>query len=92
MSLFRDEKGDVSAARVYLAAWLVVIAVAAWVHPAEAFWGVAVSVALGLISWAAGARIAQYIAPSIGEAGKTLVNLLKKDKPAEAKKEEGEDA
>lgn len=92
MSLFRDEKGEVSAARVYLAAWLCVISVAAWVHPAEAFWGVAVSVALGLISWAAGARIAQYIAPSIGEAGKTLVSMLKKDKPAKAEKEDGEDA
>ena len=76
-SLWHDEKGNVSAARVFFAVWTVVVCVAAWRAPADPFWPMATSVLLGLLSWAAGPRIAQYLAPQISGAAKATADALK---------------
>lgn len=75
--LFNDEKGNISSARVFFAAWSVLVAYASWHPPAEAFWPLAASVLIGLLSWAAGPRIAQYLAPQVGAAAKATADAVK---------------
>lgn len=71
MTLFRDERGGVSAARVYLSIALVY---QAWYLPLareDPTLGLVLTffAALNtpLIIWAAGPRIAQYLAPGAGQ-------------------------
>lgn len=67
MSILRDEKNKLSAARVFLAVWLANGIGYLWLgHPDNASLAFLSGVALPLICWAAGPRIAQYIAPQIG--------------------------
>lgn len=63
MSLFRDERGQLSTARVTLFATLVVVwylAVRGAQRTADV-WNALTDITLALISWAGGARIAQYV-------------------------------
>lgn len=75
--LFNDERGNISSARVFFGVWTLIIVWAAWHDPAEAFWPLAASVMLGLLSWAAGPRIAQYLAPQVGAAAKATADAVK---------------
>lgn len=77
-SLFNDEKDRLSAARVFFAVWTGIVVWAAWHKPADAFWPLAASVMIGLLSWAAGPRIAQYLAPQAGAAAKATADAIKK--------------
>lgn len=76
--VFSDEKGNISAARIFFAVWTVIIIWAAWHGPAEAFWPLAASVMIGLLSWAAGPRIAQYLAPQVGRVASAAAEAAKK--------------
>lgn len=78
--LFSDEQGKISSARVLLTTWLGVIAVAAWTSPEEPFWPVAGSIALGLLGWAAGPRIASYLFPQLGEAARAAAEAVRNRK------------
>lgn len=70
MTLFKDEKGRWSAARVFLAAWLGNAAAYIWWRPDSPSLGLVLTffsgVALPLIVWTAGPRIAEYLAPQVG--------------------------
>lgn len=88
-SLFNDEKGRLSAARVFFFCWSVLIAFAAWHEPAEAFWPLATSVLIGLLSWAAGPRIAQYLAPQVGAAAQATAESIKAKIQARRNAEDG---
>lgn len=76
--LFCDEKGSLSAARIFFAVWTGIVVWAAWHDPAEAFWPLAASVMIGLLSWAAGPRIAQYLAPQVGKVASAVGTAAKK--------------
>jgi hypothetical protein len=77
-NLFNDERDRLSSARVFFTLWTGIVMYAAWHPPAEAFWPVAASVLIGLLSWAAGPRIAQYLAPQAGAAAKAAADAVKK--------------
>lgn len=84
-----DEKGNVSAARVFFLMWTCIVVWAAWHQPADAFWPLAASVLIGLLSWAAGPRIAQYLAPQVGAAASATAEALKQKIQARRKVEYG---
>jgi hypothetical protein len=77
MGVFKDEKGQLSAARVFLGVWTLIVVWAAYHGPAEPFWPLAASVMIGLVSWAAGPRIAQYLAPQAGAAARATADAIK---------------
>ena len=62
MSVFTTERGRVSAARVFLLGPLVVVLWLALTgaHRDEIVWTTLQTLALALIAWAAGPRVAQY--------------------------------
>jgi hypothetical protein len=70
--LLRDEQGSRSMARTMLVAHFVNTWV--WIWGAAFTWwtindivaGIVVAIFVGLIAWAGGARIAQYVAPQLG--------------------------
>jgi hypothetical protein len=68
MTLFRDERGNLSAARILLTAWLSLAAGIVIFRPTaeNAVLALLSGIALPLIAWAAGPRIAQYIGPQAG--------------------------
>lgn len=70
MSFFQDEKGRWSAARVFLAAWLGNAAAYVWMRPDSPSLGAVLTffsgVAIPLVVWTAGPRIAEYLAPQAG--------------------------
>lgn len=73
-SLFHDEQGDWSMARVlcFMALvftfWLIVEASVGGVSVPSPVWALLTSVDLALIGWAAGPRIARYLLPQVGAA------------------------
>lgn len=87
--LFNDERGHLSAARVFFAIWTLIVIWAAWHDPADAFWPVSASVLIGLLSWAGGPRIAQYLAPQVGAAAKATADAIKEKVQARRKVEYG---
>jgi len=87
--LFSDERGRVSAARVFFGIWTAIVVWAAWHEAADAFWPVASAVLIGLLSWAAGARIAQYIAPQIGSAASATAFAIREKVKARRNVEHG---
>lgn len=76
-TIWTDEQGHWSAARVLLTLWLIHCGALVWLRMAQltpmlmTFHG---GVATALVTWAAGARIAQYISP----IGQQLVNAIPK--------------
>jgi len=87
--LFNDERGRLSAARVFFAVWTVIVTWAAYHQPADAFWPLASAVLIGLLSWAAGPRIAQYLAPQAGAAAKAAADAIKEKIQARRRVEYG---
>jgi len=77
--LIEDERGGLSAARSFFVAWsLIVVYAGFWREPYEGFWPVAGSVLLGLLAWAAGPRMASYLAPQIGEVARGIADSIGK--------------
>lgn len=75
MSVFKDEKGQWSAARVFTGVWLANGIAYLWCgNPDNAALAFLSGIALPLICWAAGPRIAQYIAPQIGATVKAVAD------------------
>lgn len=80
MSLLKDERGQWSAARVLLTGWLLQTAAYAWYcvlsqrDPSSAALALDSGVAVALISWAAGPRIAQYIGGQVGSVASAVAN------------------
>jgi hypothetical protein len=83
ISVFQDERGTWSAARMFLAAWLLNAGVYIWLRGEVDTVGVILTfysaVGVPLIVWTAGPRIAQYLGPSagaivqgVGESAKSL--------------------
>lgn len=79
MSLVRDEQNGVSTARVGFWVWTVftIALIAAVVtgratDPGQAVWTLVGGVYMGLITWAAGPRMAQYLAPAIGSVARSI--------------------
>lgn len=73
--LIRDERGNLSTARVLLWCWSIAALglVLAKYHdipnPVLSFFS---GILIALVSWAGGARIAQYIAPQIGNTAQAV--------------------
>lgn len=70
MSVIKDETGNYSTARVLLWVWTVVIVImlfSDYTHLTQAVLTFLSSVYLFLASWAAGPRIAAYLAPQISK-------------------------
>jgi hypothetical protein len=76
--IWRDETGNLSAARVFFTIWTAIIVWAAWHEPADAFWPLASTVMVGLLSWSAGPRIAKYFAPQAGAAAAATAEAVKR--------------
>lgn len=75
MTIWTDEQGHWSAARVLLFAWLLHCGLLVWLRMERLtpmLMTFHAGVATALITWAAGARIAQYISP----IGQSLVKAL----------------
>lgn len=72
MSVFKDEKGAWSAARVFLSVWLANAVLYTWLRWDTTSLGVVLTffTAIGtpLVVWTAGPRIAQYLGPSVAGA------------------------
>ena len=81
--ILTDERGSLSAARVLLTASMVFIAViitldsTIWDVPEPAYvllgsWGI------GLLAWAGGPRMAQYLAPQVGAVASGIAQAAKR--------------
>ena len=81
--ILTDERGSLSAARVLLTASMVFIAVIIvldstfWDVPEPAYvllgsWGI------GLLAWAGGPRMAQYLAPQVGAVASGIAQAAKR--------------
>ena len=81
--ILTDERGNLSAARVLLTASMVFIAViiildsTIWDVPEPAYvllgsWGI------GLLAWAGGPRVAQYLAPQVGAVASGIAQAAKR--------------
>lgn len=70
MSVLQDERGRWSAARVFLAVWLANALLYVWRRPESESLGLVLTffsgVAIPLIVWTAGPRIAEYLGPQVG--------------------------
>lgn len=80
-TFLQDEKGTWSAARVFLLLWLSNAALFLWRHHAADAIGVALTfftgIAVPLVVWAAGPRLAQYLAPQVGAATSAVADAAK---------------
>ena len=81
--ILTDERGNLSAARVLLTASMLFIAVIIvldstfWDVPEPAYvllgsWGI------GLLAWAGGPRVAQYLAPQVGAVASGIAQAAKR--------------
>jgi Flp pilus assembly protein TadB len=88
LNALKDEQGNWSAARLFLAIWLANAVVYTWMQWTTESLGVVLTffTAIGtpLIVWTAGPRIAQYLGPSVGgvvqgmaESAKALAEKIK---------------
>lgn len=92
LSLLRDEKGSVSSARC--AFWVnqilltfVVLVDLSGVAVGNVVYATLSTVFLACASWAAGPRIAQYLAPQISASAKAIGEAFKRRNPAEGHEE-----
>lgn len=95
MSLLRDEKHKLSTARC--AFWLTLLVALALIaldafgvtavpQPAYAF---LTAVVIGLMSWAGGGRVAQYLAPQLSAAASAIAGALSHGKTKTKTADEG---
>ena len=77
-----DEKGSLSAARTFLLGSLVftgaliVLASTVWEVPGTAYTLLG-SLVVGVVAWAGGPRVAQYVAPQIGAVASGIAKAIK---------------
>lgn len=91
MSLLRDERGSWSAARVLLVCWLLNACAWLWFgEPNNVTLAFLSGVALPLICWAAGPRMAAYLAPTIGATVKSVADAKRKEPDMYRDDERGE--
>ena len=80
--ILRDERGSLSAARIFLFASLVFTAVIIvvdsllWATVPNAAYALLGTIFTGLLAWAAGPRIAQYFGPQIGAVASGIGTAL----------------
>jgi len=80
--ILRDERGVPSAARTFLFASLVFTAVlivldsTIWTVP-ESVYTLLGSLDIGLLAWAAGPRVAQYLGPQVGAVASGIAQAVK---------------
>lgn len=74
MSVLKDERGQWSAARIFAAVWLGNSLVLVWWRPdvSNAVLAFLTSIGMALVTWAAGPRIAAYLAPQIAAAAQAV--------------------
>lgn len=80
LELVQDERGRLSSARVLLWLWSLVslaLVVTTWRTVPNAVLAFLSGVEIALIAWAAGARIAQYLAPQIGATASAVGQSLR---------------
>ena len=83
--LLSDEKGKVSAARILLVGEmlytgiLILFDIVLWGDVSNAIYALLGTVFTGLLAWAAGPRIAQYLLPQIGAVAQGIGASLTKD-------------
>ena len=83
--LLSDEKGKVSAARTLLVGEmlytgiLILFDIVLWGDVSNAIYALLGTVFTGLLAWAAGPRIAQYLLPQIGAVAQGIGASLPKD-------------
>jgi hypothetical protein len=85
-NFFTDEQGNLSMARLLVATWTIYLMLMWWLLPGvmtEHEISAALSMLLALIGWAGGARVMQYIAPSIQTAASGVIKKF--GKPASEK-------
>ena len=82
IEIVRDEQGSLSAARVFLAASLIftgiiiVLDATIWYVPEPAY-SLLGGLTVGLVAWAGGPRVAQYLAPQIGSVAAGIAKAVK---------------
>ena len=83
-----DERGNLSAARVFLGTTLlftgviIVLDSPVWDVPGAAYTLLG-SLGVGLLAWAGGPRVAQYVAPQIGAVASGIAKSIKEPKRPE---------
>ena len=83
--LLSDEKGKVSAARTLLVGEmlytgiLILFDIVLWGDVSNAIYALLGTIFTGLLAWAAGPRIAQYLLPQIGAVAQGIGASLTKD-------------
>lgn len=83
--ILSDEKGTLSAARTFLCTSLVFMGVlivldsTVWEVPGAAYTLLG-SLGVGLLAWAGGPRVAQYIAPQIGAVASGIAKSIREPK------------
>ena len=82
IEIVRDEQGSLSAARVFLAASLIftgiiiVLDATIWYVPEPAY-SLLGGLTVGLVAWAGGPRVAQYLAPQVGAVTSGIAQAAK---------------
>ena len=82
IEIVKDERGSLSAARVFLAASLVFTGViivldsTVWDVP-EAVYSLLGGLAVGLVAWAGGPRVAQYLGPQVAGVAAGIAQAVK---------------
>jgi len=80
--ILRDERGSLSAARIFLVCTLVFIGTlivldsTIWNVP-EVVYTLLGSIGMGLLAWAGGPRVAQYLGPQIGAVTAGIAKAVK---------------
>ena len=82
IDIVKDERGSLSAARVFLAASLVFTGViivldsTVWDVP-EAVYSLLGGLAVGLVAWAGGPRVAQYLGPQVAGVASGIAQAVR---------------
>ena len=82
IEIVKDERGSLSAARVFLAASLIftgaiiVLDSTLWDVP-EAVYSLLGGLAVGLVAWAGGPRVAQYLGPQVAGVAAGIAQAVK---------------
>jgi len=83
IEIVRDERGSLSAARVFLAASLIftgiiiVLDATIW-HVPEPAYSLLGGLTVGLVAWAGGPRVAQYLGPQVGAVTSGIAKAVKR--------------
>ena len=85
IEIVKDERGSLSAARVFLAVSLVFTGViivldsTVWEVP-ESVYSLLGGLAVGLVAWAGGPRVAQYLGPQVAGVASGIAKAIQRPK------------